>query len=91
MPKVLIEAAASARPIVTTNTPGCREIVRDGENGFLVPVNDDIALAETLHKLIEDPLLRKQMGEKGRALAVSEFSVEKVISQTLALYQELAA
>ena len=90
VPRVLIEAAASGRPIVTTDAPGCREIVRHGENGLLVPVRDAVDLASALEKLIADPALRRKMGANGRSLAVSEFSVEKITRQTLALYQELA-
>lgn len=91
LPKVLIEAAACGRPIVTTDAPGCREIVLHGKNGLLVPMRDSAALADALEMLIKDPVLRRKMGENGRELAVSEFSVEKVVSQTLALYQELTA
>lgn len=89
LPKVLIEAAASGRPIVTTDTPGCREIVRDGENGFLVPVHNAVALAKALRKLIKDPLLREKLGKRGREIAVEKYSIDKVISQTLALYNEM--
>jgi len=91
LPKVLIEAAACGRPIVTTDSPGCREIVQDGLNGLLVPVRDAVALAAALRKLIEDPELRRRMGGKGREMAVAEFSVEKVVTETLAVYQELMA
>jgi glycosyltransferase involved in cell wall biosynthesis len=89
LPKVLIEAAACGRPIVTTDTPGCREIVRDGENGFCVPIRDANALAKAIRRLIDDPVLRKKMGERGREIALKEFSVDKVISETLALYKKL--
>jgi glycosyltransferase involved in cell wall biosynthesis len=89
VPKVLIEAAACGRPLVTTDTPGCREIVRHGENGFLAPVKDSIALADAIQRLIEDPELRKLMGARGREIAVKEFSVERVIQETLAVYKEL--
>jgi len=89
LPMVLIEAAACGRPIVTTDAPGCREVVLHGENGLLVPVRNVADLAGALEKLIADPALRQKMGMRGRELAVSEFSVEKVVSQTLALYQEL--
>ena len=91
LPNVLLEAAACGRPIVATDAPGCREIVQDGVNGLLVPIRDPVALAAALRKLIEDPALRSQMGINGRELAVSEFSADKVISQILALYQELSA
>jgi len=91
VPKVLIEAAASGLPIVTTDVPGCRETVLHGKNGLLVPVRSAIELAAALERLIRDPVLRREMGAHGRELAVSEFSIEKVVNQTLALYQELAA
>ncbi|MFK5854539.1 MAG: glycosyltransferase family 4 protein [Bacteroidota bacterium] len=89
VPKVLIEAASCGKPIVTTNAPGCRDIVRDGVNGLLVPLRDSVAVADALKKLIQSPELRKQMGEKGRALVESDFSLKKVNSETLSLYKEL--
>lgn len=89
VPKVLIEAAACARPIVATDVPGCREIVHDGENGLLVPAKDANALVLALQRLIEDASLRNKMGQRGCALVAEEFSIEHVVQQTLALYQEL--
>jgi glycosyltransferase involved in cell wall biosynthesis len=91
VPKVLIEAAACGRAIVTTDAPGCREIVRNGENGLLVPVRDPRALAEALRLLIENAPLRAGMGLKGRDIAVSEFSVERVVRETLGVYRDLLA
>jgi glycosyltransferase involved in cell wall biosynthesis len=91
VPKVLIEAAACGRSIVTTDAPGCREIVRNGENGLLVPVRDSKALADALRLLIENAPLRAQMAAKGREIAVSEFSVERVVNETLGVYRELLA
>ena len=87
-PKSLIESAACGRPIVTTDRPGCREVVRHQQNGLLVPVRDSRALAEALKTLIGDAALRKQMGKKGRELAVAEFSLEKVIGQTFVVYEK---
>lgn len=89
VPKVLIEAAACGRPIVTTDTPGCREIVRHDENGLLVPVRDVAALAEALRRLVEDAVLRWRMGARGREIAIAEFSVERVVSETLDVYRRL--
>ena len=89
VPKVLIEAASCGRAIVTTDTPGCREIVRDGENGLLVPPRDARALAGAIQRLIADPSLRKKMGERGREIVMREFSLDKVISETMGLYKEL--
>lgn len=91
LPKALLEAAACGRPIVTTDVPGCREIVRDGDNGVLVPVCDAPALAEAMARLIADPDMRRRMGERGRALAVGEFSQERVIAETLVVYREAMA
>ena len=91
VPKVLIEAAACGRAIVTTDAPGCREIVREGENGLLVPVRDSKALADALRILIESAPLRVLMAAKGREIAVAEFSVERVVNETLGVYRELLA
>lgn len=89
VPKVLIEAASCGRPIVTTDAPGCREIVQDGVNGFLVPVRDATAVAEALRKMIESPELRSQMGARGRELVKREFTLDKVNTETLKVYEEL--
>jgi len=89
LPKALLEAAACGLPIVTTNAPGCREIVHDGDNGVLVPVRDAHALAVALRKLIDDKSLRVKMGQRGREIVLAEFSQERVIAETLAVYQEL--
>jgi glycosyltransferase involved in cell wall biosynthesis len=89
VPKVLIEAASCGRPIVTTDTPGCREIVQDGVNGLLVPVRDATAVAEALKKMIESPELRSQMGARGRYLVEREFALDKVNTETLKVYEGL--
>lgn len=89
IPMILLEAAACGRPIVTTDTPGCREIGRHGVNGLLVPPRDSQSLADAMKTLIENPALRVQMGICGREIAVAEFSAEKVIRETLAVYREL--
>jgi glycosyltransferase involved in cell wall biosynthesis len=86
IPKALIEAAASGRAIVTTDMPGCREVVHHGDNGVLVPPRDARALADALRKLLLDPVLRQRMGDRGRARAEQEFGADQVIAQTLALY-----
>ncbi|MHB1174514.1 MAG: glycosyltransferase [Sulfuriferula sp.] len=89
LPKSLLEAAACGLPIVTTDAPGCREIVRDGDNGFLVPVRDAQALAIALRSLIDNPVLRAEMGLRSREIVLAEFSREQVIAETLAVYREL--
>jgi len=87
-PKTLIEAAACGRPIVTTDVPGCHEVVRDQQNGLLVPVRNSQDLAAALKRLIEDAHMRERMGKQGRELAVAKFSLERVIGQTLAVYEK---
>ena len=86
LPKALLEAASSGRPIVTTDTVGCREVVVDGENGFLVPLYSKKELADALGRLIEDPELRRRMGARGREMILKDFTINKVIDQTLACY-----
>lgn len=90
VPKVLLEAAASARPIVTTDVPGCRDIVRDEWNGLLIPPKNSQALADALTRLLEDEPLRRKMGLNGRSLVEREFGVERVVAQTMATYEELS-
>ncbi|MEO5657931.1 MAG: glycosyltransferase family 4 protein [Nitrospiria bacterium] len=88
-PKVLLEAAASARPIIATDVPGCREIVRHGENGLLVPPRDPNMLAEALRYLIDHPEERRRMGVRGREIAVAEFSAERVVDETIKVYESV--
>jgi glycosyltransferase involved in cell wall biosynthesis len=89
IPKVLIEAAACGRPIVTTDAPGCREVVRHQENGLLVPPREPRALAAALRVLIGNPELRASMGRNGRVFAESEFSTERVIKENFKLYERI--
>jgi glycosyltransferase involved in cell wall biosynthesis len=91
LPKVLLEAAASGRPIVATDVAGCREIVRHGENGFLVAVRNAEAIASALLELLEDRPLREQMGRRGRQIVEDGFSVQQIVSETLNLYRDLLA
>jgi glycosyltransferase involved in cell wall biosynthesis len=91
LPKALIEAAACGRAIVTTDVPGCREVVADGENGLLVPARDAVALARALGRLIRDRPLRTRFGAAGRVRAEREFAVDRVVDATLAVYRELVA
>ena len=88
-PKVLIEAAASGHAIVTTDIPGCKEIVCHNENGLLVPVKDSVALADAIKFLIQSPDIRTQMGKRGREIALEKFSEKKIIQKTLNLYKTL--
>jgi glycosyltransferase involved in cell wall biosynthesis len=89
LPKSLIEACAAARPIVTTDVPGCRAVVAHEVNGLLVAPRDSAALADALQVLVESPALRRRFGAAGRARAEREFGVDAVISQTLQLYDRV--
>ncbi len=89
LPTVLLEAAACGRSIVTTDVSGCREVVRDGINGLLVPPRNPSALAKALMKLIDDPALRGKMGANGRKLAVERFDVKHISEQTLEIYRNI--
>lgn len=89
LPKVLLEAASCGRAIVTTDVSGCREVVRDGENGLLVPARESAPLAAALARLLADHGLRNRMGLAGRARAVAEFAQPDVCRKTLAVYRQL--
>jgi len=91
LPKVLIEAAACGRAVITTDHPGCRDAIEPGQTGLLVPVRDSTALADAVQSLIEDPGRRMQMGLAGRALAEREFAIETVVDAHLRIYRELTA
>ena len=68
VPKALIEAAVYGRPLIATDVPGCREIVKDGFNGILIPPRNAVALASSGEKLCVDVSLRKQMGKNSRKM-----------------------
>lgn len=89
LPKTLIEAAACALPLVTTNVPGCREVVKDGVNGLLVPVRDAEALAAAIARLQDEPALAMRLGVAARIKALAEFDERIVIERTIAVYCEL--
>jgi glycosyltransferase involved in cell wall biosynthesis len=87
VPKALLEAAACARPIVATDVPGCREIVRPGETGILVAPRNVTGLAAAIAELAADPVRRATMGCAARTLIECEFTEEVVARETLALYR----
>lgn len=89
LPKVLVEAAACGRAVVTTNVPGCRDAIEPGITGLLVPVRDASALANAIETLLNDSELRQRMGHAGRMLAESEFSIDKIVKQHLDIYSKL--
>lgn len=89
LPKVLLEAAASGLPMIATDVPGCREIVREGENGLLIEPRNSAQLAEAMRCLILHVELRREYGARARDIAVTEFSLDIVVQQHLELYSEL--
>jgi len=74
---------------VTTDAPGCRDVVEAGKSGLLVPPRDARALADALGALLADRGLRARMGAAGRALVERSFSTRAVVRETLAVYEEL--
>lgn len=89
LPKSVIEAEAIGRPVITTDSVGCRDTVVDGENGFIIPVKDSVALAASLKKLIENPSLRLEMGKKARVIAVDRFDIKDVVRVHLDVYDSI--
>ena len=86
LPKSLLESLAMGLPCIATDVPGCREAVKEGINGLLVPPRDAAALANAIDRLLCDSDLRKQFGRASRQIAVDEFSKDIVSKQTLHLY-----
>lgn len=91
LPKTLIEAAACALPLVTTDVPGCREVVTDGVDGLLVPVREWKPLAEAFARLDDDPDLRARLGKAARQKALCQFDEKIVIERTIEVYRALLA
>jgi glycosyltransferase involved in cell wall biosynthesis len=90
LPLALIEAASAGRAIVTTDVPGCREIVVHGYNGYLAKLQDPHSLAEYIEMLISNPLMRNEMGKNGRKLVEEHFAMEIVHRQMLSIYLEVS-
>lgn len=89
LPKALAEAAAAGRPVVTTDTPGCRDAIVPGETGLLVPVGAVGELADAMRRLITDPALRRAMGAAGRRLAEDAFDERAIAARHLEIYGEI--
>lgn len=89
LPRTLVEAAACALPLITTDVPGCREVVADGVDGLLVPVRSVEPLALAMRRLLDDPALARRLGEAARTKARNYFDERIVIERTLGVYAEL--
>ena len=89
MPKVLLEAQALGRPIVTTDVPGCREAIKNGKTGFLAKVKDEQSLASTIEKLISNDELCLEFSRNARVLAEQKFDIEQVVKTHMNIYEHL--
>jgi glycosyltransferase involved in cell wall biosynthesis len=91
LPKVLIEAAACGRAVVTTDVPGCRDAIEPGVTGVLVPARNTLALSQAIDALLNDPQRSHAMGQAGRVLAEQAFDIKQVVAQHLRIYTSLIA
>ncbi len=89
LPKVLVEAGAAGRAVVTTDVPGCRDAITPGVTGVLVPVRDSKALAEAIVELVKNPELREDMGVAGRKLVETHMQVETIAARHSEIYHSL--
>lgn len=89
LPKSVIEAEAIGRPVVTTDSVGCRDTVVDGKNGYMIPIKDSDALAMALKKLIDNPELRQTMGKNAREFAVNRFDIKDVVKVHMDVYDNI--
>jgi len=89
LPKILIEACASARAVICTDWPGCNEIIEHGLNGWLVPPRDSAALAKAIGELATDPARRRSLGRAGREIAERGYAVDAVVERTIDIYTRL--
>jgi glycosyltransferase involved in cell wall biosynthesis len=90
IPTVLVEAAASAKPVVSTRTRNVEDVVQDGQTGYIVPVRDPVALAEALARVLADPARSAQMGRAGREWVLARFAPDKVMTDLLAMWRATA-
>lgn len=89
LPKSVIEAEAIGRPIITTDSVGCRDTIIDGYNGILIPIKDSEALANAIRKLVDNEEMRKVMGRNAREFAEKNFCIEDVVRTHLDIYKEV--
>ena len=90
LPKVLLEAAASGRPAITTDMPGCGDAVENNKTGLVIPIQDSDALFEAMEKLILDKALILKMGQSARIKAEEEFDIKYVITEHINIYKDLS-
>jgi len=90
-PKAVLEALASGKPVVATSVPGLKELIIDGENGILVPLNDSDALAYAVKAILSSPTLSERLSENAREYALNHFSREAILAEEARLYDDLEA
>jgi glycosyltransferase involved in cell wall biosynthesis len=88
-PKALLEAAACARPIVTTDVTGCRQVIENGVEGYIVPARSSAGLADAMQRLADDKELRHKMGAAARVRAEARFGQEGVVEAHFLIYRAL--
>ena len=89
LPRTLLESGALAKPLVATDTVGCRDVVVNGFNGFLVPPKDVSALVQAIERLVDDELLRKEFGKNAKSFVEENFAIEKIVDAYIKLYEEV--
>ena len=89
LPKILIEAAACGKPVITTNHPGCRDAILPNKTGLLIPIKNSKELSIAINKLFESPKLYKSMSKEARKLAIRKFDIKMVIKSHMEIYSEL--
>ena len=85
----MLEAMANEKPIIVTNSGGMPEIVKDGINGFVIPIRDFELLSAKISNLLEDRRLRRLLSYTGRQMVGSQYTKEKVVNETLAVYNKI--
>ncbi len=89
IPRVLLESASLGLPLITTDTPGCREVVRTGENGILIPPRSADALQKAIIEIADNPALRQKYGEASRQRALNEFAMPIIMEKNAQVYRRL--
>ncbi len=89
LPKALLEGAACGRPLIATDVPGCRDVVRHGQNGLLVPAKNAMALADAMHELIKNPAQAAAFGRQARRDAEAHFALPSIVAAHIAVYTRL--
>lgn len=88
VPRTLLEASAMKKPLITTDSVGCREVVRDGYNGFLTPLKESTILTKKIEEVLENEALAEKFGNNAYNLCKEEFSSEKIVKEYIAYYEK---